>query len=121
MESLDILNKIGEFFVKELEFNRVNSGEPIVGVSNLTVILMGLGVVFTGLIVLIFACYIMGAIFKLTGKNKKEEKPAAAPASVSAPADIPNRGEFIAAVSAAIAEASGTDAAGFRIVKIEKK
>ncbi len=101
-----------DFFLKEL------AGYP--GVTNLTVILMGLGVVFVGLIGLIIVCSITGAICKALIK----EQPAvqAAPAA-SAPAqdNIPNRGEFIAAVSAAIAEASGTDASGIRIVKIEKK
>ena len=84
---------------------------------------MGLGVVFTGLIVLIAACYIMGALCKKLIKTETAA-PAASAAPAAAPAAndvIPNRAEFIAAVSAAIAEASGTDAAGIRIVSIEKK
>ncbi len=103
-----------DFFLKEL------ADYP--GINNLTVILMGLGVVFAGLIGLVLVCTVMGAICKALIK----ETPAPASVSASAPAaagsaEIPDRGSFIAAVSAAIAEASGTDAAGIRIVKIEKK
>ena len=92
-------------------------------VNNLTVILMGLGVVFAGLIGLVLVCSVTGAICK---SLIKEKTPAPAPVSAgtavaSSTDEIPDRGSFIAAVSAAIAEASGTDAAGIRIVKIEKK
>ena len=54
--------------------------------------------------------------------SKKEEKAAQAPEVVSAAVDdeIPNRAEFVAAVSAAIAEASGTDASAIRILSIKK-
>lgn len=109
---------MADFFFKEL------ADYP--GVNNLTVIIMGLGVVFAGLIGLIIVCTIMGKICSAAFKNKSAENaaPAAAPAPAEAPAaaddGIADRGAFIAAVSAAIAEASGTDAAGLRIVKIEK-
>jgi sodium pump decarboxylase gamma subunit len=107
---------MAEFFFKEL------ADYP--GVNNLTVILMGIGVVFAGLIGLIIVCTIMGKICAAAFKTKAAENaaPVAAPAPASqASADgIADRGAFIAAVSAAIAEASGTDAAGLRIVKIEK-
>ena len=98
------------------------------GVNNLTVILMGMGIVFVGLIVLIWVCSIMGkicmaALKKPAEKTETAAAPATAPVAAPAAADdgIADRGAFIAAVSAAIAEASGTDAAGLRIVKIEKK
>lgn len=105
---------MGDFFLKEL------ADYP--GVNNLTVILMGLGVVFVGLIVLIAACYLMGALCKKFIKAEPVSAHAAVQATAPAAKDvIPNRAEFIAAVSAAIAEASGTDAAGIRIVSIEKK
>lgn len=102
--------------------------EGYAGINNLTVILMGIGVVFAGLIGLIVVCTIMGKICSAAFKNKPAVKaaPAAAPAAAATPAPaqadavIANRGEFVAAVSAAIAEASGTDAGGLRIVKIEK-
>jgi len=43
-----------------------------------------------------------------------------AEASVPLASAIPNRAEFVAAVSAAIAEASGTDASAIRILSIKK-
>lgn len=101
-----------DFFLKELPGYE--------GVTNLTVILMGIGVVFVGLICLIVICSITGAICKALIKEKPAVS-AGAPALATVTDEIPNRGEFVAAVSAAIAEASGTDAAGIRIVKIEKK
>lgn len=113
---------MADFFFAEL------SGYP--GINNTIVILMGLGVVFAGLIGLIIVCSIMGKICLALIKDKQDNAAAPAPAAAptaapaTAPAstgEIPNRAEFIAAVSAAIAEASGTDAAGIRIVKIEKK
>lgn len=104
---------MADFFLKEL------AGYE--GINNLTVILMGIGVVFVGLIGLIIVCSITGALCKALIKEKPTAAAAPAAAPVSAQAGIPNRGEFIAAVSAAIAEASGTDASGIRIVKIEKK
>ncbi len=84
------------------------------------VVLMGLGIVFVGLIALIFICKIMGAVL---GNTKAKETPA-----VSAPVapvkeealNIPNKGEFIAAVSAAIAESMGTDVSKIRIHSIKK-
>ena len=108
---------MGEFFLSQLERG---DGTYYEGVNNLTVILMGVGIVFVGLISLIIICSITGAICKALIK----EKPAVgtgAPAVAESADEIPNRGEFVAAVSAAIAEASGTDAAGIRIIKIEKK
>lgn len=107
---------MADFFFKELP--------EYPGVNNLTVILMGMGIVFVGLIVLILVCSIMGKICMAAIKKPAENTAgAAAPAPAPAAADdgIADRGAFIAAVSAAIAEASGTDAAGIRIVKIEKK
>ncbi|MBP3360705.1 MAG: OadG family protein [Clostridia bacterium] len=90
--------------------------------SNLTVFGFGLGLVFIGLICIILICMVMGAICK---KFIKEDTPkaAAAPAPVSAPAKkavIANKGEFIAAVSAAIAEDIGTDVSGIRVLSVKQ-
>ena len=81
--------------------------------SNLFVLCLGLGTVFFGLICIIFICKIMSAV--LAGLSKKPT--VAAPA---APAAIPNRQEFIAAVSAAIAEEMGTDVSKIRILSVKK-
>ncbi len=82
---------------------------------------MGMGIVFVGLIALIFICKIMGAVF---GKTKVETNSPNVPA-VSAPVKeetlvIPNKSEFVAAVSAAIAESMGTDISKIRIHSIKK-
>lgn len=81
----------------------------------------GLGTVFIGLIALIFIIKIMGA---LCGKFVKEAPKPAAAAKKAAPAPaqeaIANRGEFIAAVSAAIATVMGKDVGAIRIVSVKK-
>jgi len=85
-------------------------------VSNLFVCLMGMGVTFIGLICLIFLTKLMGAILSKVGG--KEE--AAAKAAPAAKESIPNRGEMIAAVSAAVAEELGTDVSAIRIHSFRK-
>ena len=85
------------------------------------VVVMGLCTVFVVLTLIILLCYLLGGAL-CRGMGKKEEKAAQAPEVVSAAVDdeIPNRAEFVAAVSAAIAEASGTDASAIRILSIKK-
>ena len=87
-------------------------------VDNLYVVGMGLGVVFVGLIAIIILCYIIGAI--CMSSDKKTENAAPVPAAVPAPAPIENRGEIIAAVSAALAEEMGTDVSAIRILSFKK-
>ena len=84
------------------------------------VVVMGLCTVFVVLTLIILLCYLLGALCR--GMGKKEEKAAQTPEVVSAAVDdeILNRAEFVAAVSAAIAEASGTDASAIRILSIKK-
>lgn len=83
--------------------------------ENWFVVVMGIGTVFAVLILIIALCWLLGLACR--GTAKKEEPQAAATAPESA---IPNRAEFLAAVSAAIAEASGTDAAAIRILSVKK-
>ena len=86
-------------------------------ISNLFVCLMGMGVTFFGLTCLILLIGVMGKICRKVSKPV-EKAAAQAPA---APADgIPNRGELIAAVSAAIAEELGTDVSAIRIHSFKK-
>ncbi len=87
-------------------------------VSTGLVVGLGVSIVFSGLISIIFILYIMGAIVKVFQKKKptKEVKQTVAPQDTV----IPNKGEFIAAVSAAIAEEEGTDISGIRIVSVKK-
>ena len=85
-----------------------------------TVILLGLGIVFFGLICLILLCKISGKIISLFPDEKKAAKPVAEPTAQTGPVVIENRGAFIAAVSAAIAEDLGTDVSAIRILSVKK-
>lgn len=86
------------------------------------VVLLGLGVVFVGLISIVVLCSLMGGIVRLF--SKKEKKPEAAPVAPAAPAApvaaIPNRGELVAAIACAVAEELGTDVNAIRIVSLKK-
>ncbi len=85
------------------------------------VVLLGLGTVFVGLICIVLICKLTGVI--VSGTQKSEETPAAAPAPVAAApvaAEIPNKQELVAAVSAAIAEDMGTDVSAIRILSIKR-
>ena len=85
------------------------------------VVLMGLGVVFFGLICIIFVCKCMSFVV-----GKIEKAPASVPEtqvpkqnSTKAEA-IPSRPELAAAIAAAIAEYTGKDISGIRIHSIKK-
>ena len=87
-------------------------------ISNAMAVGIGVGTVFVGLIALILICYIMSTIVRAL--TKKEAKKALVPVPQAAPAAISNKGEFAAAISAAIAEDLGTDVTGIRIKSIKK-
>ena len=92
-------------------------------IGDVTVFAFGFGLVFIGLICIIFICSLVGALCK---NFIKEDKAATGKqpqnAAVSAPAadGIQNRGEFVAAVSAVIADELGTDVTGIRVLSIKK-
>lgn len=86
--------------------------------SNLLVVAMGLGTVFTGLICIIIMSSLMSAIVKAIEGNKPAPVPAA-PVGTSAGV-IENKQEIIAAVSAVIAEELGTEASNIRIHSFKK-
>ena len=86
------------------------------------VILMGIGVVFIGLVCIILLSMAMSAVCRSMG-----DKTPAAPAAAAAPAApaastaaIPNRQAMVAAIAVAVAEEMGTDPAGIRILSIKK-
>ncbi len=84
---------------------------------------MGMGIVFLGLICIVIILGLMSAIVKLLAKNEPNEPVKAAPAAAAPapqPAVIANKGEFTAAVAAAIAEDLGTDISGIRILSITR-
>ena len=78
-------------------------------------ILLGLGVVFVGLVCIIALCFVMGRLVRAFAGKKTA--PAAAPA---APVVTEDRGALSAVIAAAIAEDLGTDIGGIRIVSIKK-
>lgn len=85
------------------------------------VVCLGVGMVFVGLICIIAICYLLGAIIRVFEKNKPQPvKKASQAAVVPVSASIENRQEFIAAVSAAIAEELGKDVSAIRIKSIKK-
>ena len=90
--------------------------------SILTVVLMGIGIVFVGLIVIIFMCKVLGWIVGSTTKAEETKAPVEAKVN-NAPAvttTIENRGEVVAAISAAVAENLGKDVSAIRILSIKK-
>ncbi len=93
------------------------------------VLVLGMGTVFIGLFLLVIIIKIMGAIAAAAGKKSTTE-PADAPAAPAAaavsaadgvqyPHDV-DRAAFDAAVAAAIAAYTGSEANGFRFTKITK-
>ena len=84
-------------------------------ISTGAVIGIGIGTVFICLLCLVIICYLMSAVVKLF---KKEEKEVVT--QNNTPASIPNKGEMVAAIAAAIAEDLGTDVKGIRIKSIKR-
>ena len=86
-------------------------------VPNWMVVVMGVGVVFLGLLLIVLICKIMGLFFAKTAKP--ESKPAVATAPAKS-ATIENRQEIIAAVTAACAEEMGKDISALRVISFKK-
>ncbi len=87
--------------------------------STLITFLLGLGIVFIGLVALILIVKVMGWIMGKTQKPLPQPEQKAEPAPVQS---VPegDRGEIIAAVSAAIATVLGESVSGIRIVSFKK-
>ena len=86
--------------------------------STLITFLLGIGIVFIGLIALIVIIKILGALMR--GTNKAKPQAEAAPEPAKAPEPVGDRGEIIAAVSAALATVMGESVNGIRIVSFKK-
>ncbi len=84
----------------------------------LSTMILGMGTVFTGLFCLILIIHLLGYLCRIF--ERKTEVVSAPAKSIADVDEIPNRPQFIAAVSAAIATATETDAAGLRIVSVKK-
>ena len=82
-----------------------------------TVVILGMGIVFIGLICIVVLISIMNMFFK-------NQKPKAQPKTTNAaPTSSGNEaldGETVAAVSAAIAETMGKDVSAIKITSIKK-
>ena len=89
-------------------------------ISNTFVVVLGIGVVFVGLICIVLLCKIVSA-FCMLGEGKKKNNAVPVPNTVAAEAQpIQNRQEIIAAVSACVAEELGTDISAIRILSFKK-
>ena len=91
------------------------------GITGWGVMLLGMGVVFAGLIVLIYISKLMSAVYSKASKN--EAPPAAKPVQAvpqAVSSEIANRPQFVAVVASAIATTMGTEPDGLRILSIKK-
>ena len=86
------------------------------------VILLGMGIVFAGLVCIVILCVLTGKVVRLLEKKEAPAAtaPVAAVAPAAAPAAIPNRSELVAAISCCLAEELGTDVSAIRIVSLKK-
>jgi len=88
----------------------------------LSVMLLGMGTVFFGLICLIVIIKVVGLFIgnQKDTQTQTQQPSAASAAPATASDEIPNRQQFVAAVSAAIATQMDTDLSGLRIISIKK-
>lgn len=90
-------------------------------ISNSLVVVLGVGIVFIGLICIVILCKIMSAVCMLAEKKNNSEKEVdTASSTANSVKPIENRQELIAAVSAALAEELGTDVSALRILSFKK-
>ena len=92
------------------------------GPANWVVCLIGVAVVFAGLIILIGIIELMNRICDKLAKKPTTEVKASPVVNAApvAPAAIENRSEIVAAVCAAVAEENGTDISAIRVVSFKK-
>ena len=89
--------------------------------SSAVVIGIGIGTVFVGLICLVLICYIMSTVVRAFAKNEGvAPAPKATQSAAPVTSTIANKGEFAAAIAAAIAEDLGTDVTGIRIKSVKR-
>lgn len=84
------------------------------------VVVMGVGVVFIGLVLIIVLCKIMGLFFMGETKPVETVVTPVKAAPVANNTAIENRGEIIAAVTAACAEEMGKDVSAIRVISFKK-
>ena len=91
--------------------------EPL-GEIDAWAVVLGIGIVFCGLVVIILVCSLMGALAK--EKPAVESAVAQPEEAVEPKVVIEAEPEVVVALSAVIAEDMGVDATDFRIISIEK-
>jgi sodium pump decarboxylase gamma subunit len=85
--------------------------------SIMTVVIMGIGIVFIGLTLIIIMCKILGLV---VGSSKEAVSSVSAPVQQAVSEPIQNKGELVAAISSAVAESLGKDVSAIRILSIKK-
>lgn len=102
------------FFYYKLPLKK---GQNVMQLPTWFVIVIGLSIVFIGLVSLIAICYLMGAICKALIKDEPQKETVKAPA---ANVSIQGKQELIAAISAAVAEELGENVSAIRITSIRR-
>jgi len=100
----------------------INLDPAVMGGAGI-VFLVGLGIVFIALVVIILILMLQALIFKNVGKGKKAEKKAAAPAPAPAPVQAAAPAEDdaeIAAVIAAVVAMMSENGSGLKIRSIRR-
>ena len=87
-------------------------------ISNGFVVVMGIGVVFFGLLCIVVLCNLMSLICREKEQGQSSSVPVAAPPVQTAP--IANKQELIAGICAVIAEELGTDVSSIRVLSFKK-
>ena len=87
--------------------------------SNLFVVCMGIGTVFTALVILVVLCSLMSKIV-MASERAKQGNMQDAVSELPDTNEIENRGMLVATISAAIAEELGTDVSAIRIVSLKR-
>lgn len=91
--------------------------------SNAFVCIMGMSIVFIGLIIIVILCKIMSYLCQISDNTKvikSDPNTNSIPTIPTEQAAIPNRQELIAAISAAIAEDLGEDISAIRILSLKR-
>ena len=97
----------------------LSTGEP----SLAFLCFFGIAIVFAGLIVLIALITLMNYLLdRFSSEQSEKTQSASVPVAQAqaAPTEIPNRGELVAAICAAIAEEEGTDISAIRVLSFKK-
>ena len=89
--------------------------------SNAFVCIMGIGIVFAGLVFLILITYVISAVCRVFAKPEEENQaPKVQTVAGGNNAKIANKEELVAASCAVIAEELGTDVSNIKVTSFKK-